>query len=227
LERLRQWRDSGDRGMSVMLVHAPGGQGKTRLAAEFAARSHSHDLSVSYRWHDVQARQHLSTSTPANADVVPGEPTAGILVIVDYADRWPHSDLVRLLSDLRNDPHPVRVLMVGRSVRWYAALRGELSEHHVPTVDFALQYLAADRSAMFAAARDRYAALRRGCRDGELSADLDVNAAVELLFTTVLGLRVRERAGHDPARLASAIDFAIRALGPTPRRDASPDRYGG
>ncbi|NIH80357.1 TetR/AcrR family transcriptional regulator [Amycolatopsis viridis] len=58
--------------------------------------------------------------------------------------------------------------------------------------------------------------LRRGCRDGELPADLDVDAAVELLFTTVLGLRVRERAGHDPARLAATIDFAIRSLGPEP-----------
>jgi len=71
------------------------------------------------------------------------------------------------------------------------------------------------------------AVLRRGCRDGELSADLDVGGAVELLFTTVLGLRVRERAGHAPAELASTIDFAIRALGPSPDQDSSPDRRGG
>ncbi|MFI2617773.1 TetR/AcrR family transcriptional regulator [Streptomyces sp. NPDC018584] len=58
--------------------------------------------------------------------------------------------------------------------------------------------------------------LLQGRRKGELPADPDVDAAVELLFTTVLGLRVRERAGHDPARLATAIDVAIRALGPTP-----------
>ncbi|WPO73347.1 MULTISPECIES: TetR/AcrR family transcriptional regulator [unclassified Streptomyces] len=58
--------------------------------------------------------------------------------------------------------------------------------------------------------------LLQGRRKGELPADLDVDAAVELLFTTVLGLRVRERAGHDPARLATAIDVAMRALGPTP-----------
>ncbi|MEU6669276.1 TetR/AcrR family transcriptional regulator [Streptomyces sp. NPDC046727] len=58
--------------------------------------------------------------------------------------------------------------------------------------------------------------LLQGRRKDELPADLDVDATVELLFTTVLGLRVRERAGHDPARLATAIDVAIRALGPTP-----------
>ncbi|MBT2212705.1 MULTISPECIES: TetR/AcrR family transcriptional regulator [Actinomadura] len=56
--------------------------------------------------------------------------------------------------------------------------------------------------------------LHQGRRAGELPADLDIDATVELLFTTLLGLRVRERAGHDPARLATAIDAAIRALGP-------------
>lgn len=57
--------------------------------------------------------------------------------------------------------------------------------------------------------------LLQGRHKDELPADLDVDATVELLFTTVLGLRVRERAGHDPARLATAIAVAIRALGPT------------
>lgn len=60
--------------------------------------------------------------------------------------------------------------------------------------------------------------LREGRRGGELPADLDIDAAMELLFTTVLGLRVRERAGHDPAHLATAIDVAIQALGSAPAR---------
>jgi TetR/AcrR family transcriptional repressor of nem operon len=55
--------------------------------------------------------------------------------------------------------------------------------------------------------------LREGRHHGELPTDLDIDDAVELLFTTVLGLRVRERAGHDSARLATAIDVAIQALG--------------
>lgn len=68
------------------------------------------------------------------------------------------------------------------------------------------------------------AVLRRGCREGELPADLDIDAATELLFTAVLGLRVRERAGHDPVRLAGAIDFAIRALDTTADEDLTLDR---
>ncbi|MGW5489730.1 TetR/AcrR family transcriptional regulator [Streptosporangium sandarakinum] len=58
--------------------------------------------------------------------------------------------------------------------------------------------------------------LCEGRHNGELTTGLDLDAAVELLFTTVLGLRVRERAGHDPARLATAIDAVIGALGPMP-----------
>ncbi|WP_043632619.1 TetR/AcrR family transcriptional regulator [Nonomuraea candida] len=67
--------------------------------------------------------------------------------------------------------------------------------------------------AAFEVTRQTLAALlRRGVHEGDLPAGLDVEAAVELLFTTVLGLRVRERAGHDPRRLATAIDFTITTL---------------
>jgi TetR/AcrR family transcriptional repressor of nem operon len=54
--------------------------------------------------------------------------------------------------------------------------------------------------------------LRRGRRDGELRADLDVTAAAEALFTLVLGLRVRARAGHGRAELDDVIDTTIRSL---------------
>lgn len=63
-------------------------------------------------------------------------------------------------------------------------------------------------------------ALTVGRDRGELAAGLDVDAGVELLFTTVLGLRVRERAGHDRERLIATIDHAIRSLGPAPASPA-------
>jgi TetR/AcrR family transcriptional repressor of nem operon len=54
--------------------------------------------------------------------------------------------------------------------------------------------------------------LHRGRRDGELRADLHVAATAEALFTLVLGLRVRARAGHGPADLRSVIDTTVEAL---------------
>ncbi|AZM47649.1 TetR family transcriptional regulator [Streptomyces sp. WAC 06738] len=60
------------------------------------------------------------------------------------------------------------------------------------------------------------ALLRRGRARDELPPDFDVDATAELLFTTVLGLRVRERAGHDAANLTTAIDAAVGTLGPPP-----------
>lgn len=57
------------------------------------------------------------------------------------------------------------------------------------------------------------ALLRRGTKAGELPADLDADATADLLYTTLIGLRVRHRAGHDPRRLRAAVDQALRVLG--------------
>lgn len=144
LRLLTDWRDATDAGLSVLLLHGPGGQGKTRLATELAARSQP--------WSVRQAV--LGTAAPPRQDA-DGD---GVLLIVDYADRWAHGELLGLFSDLLVTPQRVRVLLVGRSVRWFAALRGELAEHRVPTTDLALPHLAADRRSVFTAARDRYSA---------------------------------------------------------------------
>jgi hypothetical protein len=79
LRRLRDWRDSDRDRLSVLLLHGPGGQGKTRLAYEFAEQSRSR------RWKVVQAG--ASSSDSGSAGVAETD-TAGVLLIVDYADRW-------------------------------------------------------------------------------------------------------------------------------------------
>jgi TetR/AcrR family transcriptional repressor of nem operon len=56
------------------------------------------------------------------------------------------------------------------------------------------------------------ALLRRGITAGELPDDLDADATADLLFTTLAGLRVRHRAGHDPKKTRAAVDQALRAL---------------
>jgi tetratricopeptide (TPR) repeat protein len=169
LERLRHWRDSPGARLSVLLLHAPGGQGKTRLAMEFAERSRNPRVPGARPWHVLQAGfrggslvPSLSangTHTLAADPVAAPDDAAGVLLVVDYADRWAHSELARLLSDpVLNQPRPTRVLLIGRAVRWFAALRGELGEQRADAEDLPLPSIAEDRLRMFTAARDRYGA---------------------------------------------------------------------
>jgi tetratricopeptide (TPR) repeat protein len=157
LEQLAEWRDATEQPLSVLLLHAPGGQGKSRLAAEFAERSRDQRLASNRRWRVLQAR--LDSAAPSGAaQPASAEACAGTLLIVDYADRWAHTELIRLIADPRLQEHgQLRVLLLGRTVRWYAAVRGELAEQHAHTTDIRLRPLPADRLSTFAAARDRYA----------------------------------------------------------------------
>src|SRR5262249_32619180 len=91
LAELAGWRDSADAAMSVLLLHRPGGEGRTRRAAEFAVRS------AAAGW-TVWAGHHVSDPTPERV-VAPGEPGSGLLVIVEYAERWPAEDLQLLLRN--------------------------------------------------------------------------------------------------------------------------------
>lgn len=151
LQQLGEWRDAdGDR-LSALLLHGPGGQGKTRLAYEFAEQSRSR------RWRVLQAG--ASSSDSGSAGVAEAD-AAGVLLIVDYADRWALSELERLLSDpVLHQERPTRVLLIGRTVRWFAALRGVLADRRARAGDLLLPPLTEDRPAMFRAARDRFGEL--------------------------------------------------------------------
>ncbi|GGP53674.1 tetratricopeptide repeat protein [Saccharothrix coeruleofusca] len=159
LRRLRQWRDQPESRLSVLLLHGPGGQGKTRLAAEFAEQSRNDQATASRRWRVLQAGFHGTSTVMAPGGPVDrtGHGTDGVLLIVDYADRWAHSELEHLLSDpvLHQSPC-TRVLLIGRTVRWFAALRGELADRGAGVDDLRLPSLESDRLAMFIAARNRY-----------------------------------------------------------------------
>ncbi|GAA1593095.1 TetR/AcrR family transcriptional regulator [Kribbella hippodromi] len=64
--------------------------------------------------------------------------------------------------------------------------------------------------AAFSTTREALTALLdRGRRTGELAAGLDVEQVADLVFTLVLGLRVRERAGQSAAELATTIDGTV------------------
>jgi hypothetical protein len=91
LATLASWRDDPAPGISIMLIHGPGGQGKTRLAMRFAAGCGEAG------WTAWTAR-HLSD--PAGQLVAaPGDPGENLVLVVDYADRWSAGDLLLLLGN--------------------------------------------------------------------------------------------------------------------------------
>ena len=129
LRSLREWRDSGPR-LAVRWLHGPGGQGKTRLAAQFAAES------AAAGW-KVVAAFHGPDADPSRAGQPGPAPdgAAGLLLIVDYADRWLLTNLTWLLKNalLHQTGVATRVLMVARTADAWPRVRGILDTYQAAT----------------------------------------------------------------------------------------------
>ncbi|GIF51114.1 tetratricopeptide repeat protein [Asanoa ferruginea] len=171
LAALTDWRESGPR-LAARWLHAPGGQGKTRLADEFARRS------AAAGWKVVDAVPGVGTILPAASqeDLRLGD-AAGVLLVVDYADRWPRSDLTWLFSNaLVQHAVPTRLLLVARSVVPWLSVRAALDRLQAGTSEQALRPLADDRGErerMYAAAWTSFAARYGTAQDaGSLPAGL-------------------------------------------------------
>ncbi|MEV4481760.1 tetratricopeptide repeat protein [Micromonospora coxensis] len=160
LADLRQWRDGGGPRLSVRWLHGPGGQGKTRLAAQLAAESLTAGWKVVAAFHGPDADR----PEPGSHDIALTG-TAGLLLVVDYADRWLLSNLTWLLKNalLHQVGVPTRVLMIGRSLDAWPAISAILDTYRAHTSAQRLPDLPADhgRRTMFTAARDRFAAIYR------------------------------------------------------------------
>ncbi|GGN90618.1 hypothetical protein GCM10010112_76140 [Actinoplanes lobatus] len=164
LATLTGWMGNDDP-VAVQLVHGAGGQGKTRLADELSARYTAAGWTV---W------QVTHTSTTASRVPVPG---SAVLAVVDYADRWPASALLALLTQLRGLQAQagirIRVLLLGRSDGyWWPALANRADgDLHIETTQMALPPLAADsaddRPALFRTAAARFAAALGVERSGD------------------------------------------------------------
>ncbi|SNT64030.1 hypothetical protein SAMN05421812_11675 [Asanoa hainanensis] len=122
---LTAWRDDAA-AVAVRLVHGGAGQGKTRLAHRFA------ELSRAAGWVTLRAR-HSRDGTVRAIEVQQGNAlaTSGrVFVLVDYAERWPLSDLLALLLDRRlHGARSLRVLLLARPLgNWWHALTHRLAE---------------------------------------------------------------------------------------------------
>jgi tetratricopeptide (TPR) repeat protein len=124
------WRGGTDP-VAVQLLHATGGQGKTRLSDRIAADS------LALGWQVWQVRHNPAAAEqpePAPNHVTLGA-TADLLVLLDYGDRWPTDDLmtfIRTMQQLaRRREIRVRVLLLGRTARnWWPAVVGRLDADH-------------------------------------------------------------------------------------------------
>ena len=158
LAQLRQWRDSDAR-LAVRWLHGPGGQGKTRLTAQLAAESASAGWKVVAAFHGPDADR----PEPGSQDVrLVG--AAGLLVIVDYADRWLLTNLTWLLKNalLHQTGVATRVLMVARTADSWPAVRGILDTHQADTSSQHLPGLgqeSGERRSMFTSALNSFAAI--------------------------------------------------------------------
>ncbi|TDB81057.1 tetratricopeptide repeat protein [Micromonospora sp. KC721] len=158
-DELAVWREGGPR-LAVRWLHAAGGQGKTRLADRVAADAAEQGWKVIVAAHGVGAVQ----PSPGSQDLrISGH--RGVLLVVDYADRWTTSALTWLLRNtvLHQPDVPARVLLVARTTTGWPALRAALQDPRVQagTSEQPLAILASGnaRQAMFAAARNSFAAV--------------------------------------------------------------------
>ncbi|NYF59860.1 tetratricopeptide repeat protein [Micromonospora purpureochromogenes] len=202
---LREWLAASATApdFAALLIHGPGGQGKTRLADRFAADARATDWEV--------LRAHRDPGPPA-----PGGPPArggrgdGLLVIVDYADRWPAGELRRLFTDprLRRD-WPVRVLVLARTQGyWWPALRQWLDTIGVRTGESALAPLAVDpttRERLFRAAAARFAELVPHARLAAVTTPDLSDPAYETALAVQLAALVAVDASRDGGPVPSTL----------------------
>jgi tetratricopeptide (TPR) repeat protein len=156
--QLCQWRDNRPR-LAVRWLHGPGGQGKTRLAAQFAAGSAAVGWKVVAAFHGPDADRPEPGSQDLSLDGA-----VGVLLIIDYTDRWLLTNLTWVLKNsLLHRPGIVtRVLMVARTTDAWPRVRGILDTYQAATSSHLLPALtqeSGERPAMFAAARDSFAAI--------------------------------------------------------------------
>jgi tetratricopeptide (TPR) repeat protein len=154
---LLTWRNSKP-DFAVRWLHGEGGQGKTRLAGRLAGDSERAGWLVVDAVHGTDSHPPAAGSQDLRLD---GK--AGVLLLVDYADRWSLSDLKWLFGNmLLRQSVPARVLLIGRSAGGLPAVRGMLNgfRENIDTSDQFLPPVPDDgdtRAQMFGVARNCFA----------------------------------------------------------------------
>jgi tetratricopeptide (TPR) repeat protein len=158
LDALSRWADNDDT-MAVRLVHGAAGQGKTRLAVHVGA------MHADAGWAVWRVLHRPAAVGGGSADRLAMPASGRVLVVVDYADRWPTSHLLALIGDLRDiglsGGLAVRVLLLARSTKhWWPTVEDRLDgDYRVEARALALPSLTEqiDPGVIFCSARDCFA----------------------------------------------------------------------
>ncbi|MGW4892476.1 tetratricopeptide repeat protein [Kitasatospora sp. NPDC004240] len=216
-DRLERWRDGTD-AMGVRLLHGPGGQGKTRLAMRVAEEWRARGWVVLGAFHRRERQAPEAFEVPADL-----ERSAGVLVVVDYAERWETADLLTLLGDTHVGAGRgirVRVLLLSRPAgAWWFGLAHRIQEDLGLAADRdELLSLETDpgvsRASLFTAARDRFAELLgvSGAETVGPARELDSRDDYRLVLTVhmaalaaVLGVEDEGTAPGDPVEVSAFL----------------------
>jgi hypothetical protein len=187
LDELTSWRDSPQTS-SVLLVHGSAGQGKSRLALHFARICSAAGWKVQSARHAGDFVAPADSSTPDT--FVPSQDPAstsefGILLVVDYAERWPLTDLLELISDASGPAgQRLRVLLLARPAgSWWQGLSYRIDKMGIGTRLLPLPPLAdqVERQRIFDTACEHFAAALGAQDIGPLPAvDRGLDAGVVL-----------------------------------------------
>ena len=131
LGRLSVWRDSTEH-LSVHLVEAAGGEGKSRLAAQFATTS------ADLAWTVAEVRHRNDPTSAAIGDQHVDVSDRGLILVVDYAERWPVDHLIGLLTQHQTATidRPIRVLLLARSrAGWWSLLAHQLVKLGITSIE--------------------------------------------------------------------------------------------
>ncbi|WP_436535536.1 hypothetical protein [Actinoplanes sp. HUAS TT8] len=216
LQELRTWRDSADP-FAVRWLFGPGGQGKTRLADEFAAAS------VQAGWQVVVAEHGPGNlAAPRGQHDLGAGGSAGLLLIVDYADRWPFTHLIWLFSNgILHTGGPTRVLLLARGIEIWPALQAALRrEYNTYRFDLSEQALPPlpntpdGREAMFRAAVDGFAQVygltdRAGVEPAGSLADPELGLTLAVHMSALVGVDLRVTGARAPAGMRELTRYLI------------------
>lgn len=216
LDELRRWRD-GTVSFAVRWLFGLGGQGKSRLADEFAAES------VAAGWKVMVAEQGQGTLVAPHGvhDLAVGD-AAGLLLIVDYAERWPFTHLIWLFSNgLLHTDKPTRVLLLARGTDIWpalqAALRREYNTYRIGLSAQSLRPLPDDgqaRDAMFRAAVDGFSDVygltdRADVDPPQALAGSDMALTLALHMAALVGVDAKATGGRLPTDMQELTSYLI------------------